>query len=125
MKIKFKKKRHYWNLTLSVIWLTLGIFSIIDNNQYSILIIGILYTSAYIYENVNQYITIEDDVLKKNKLFENKKIRISKIKTIKKFAGDYIIKTDKKELIINTQIIEPKSLTELTTFLKTLNAEWI
>ena len=41
-----------------------------------------------------------------------------------KSPGDYIIKTDNKELTINTQIIEPNSLAELNAELEKLNVEW-
>ncbi|WP_321286696.1 hypothetical protein [uncultured Sunxiuqinia sp.] len=46
-----------------------------------------------------------------------KKLNLTRIKRIKKFAGDYILKTDNTELSTNTQIIAPNSLAEL-------NAEW-
>jgi hypothetical protein len=49
---------------------------------------------------------------------------MTEIKRIKKFAGDYILKADKKELTINTQIIDPKSLVELNIELEKLNVEW-
>jgi len=53
-----------------------------------------------------------------------KKLILTEIKRIKKFAGDYILKTDEKELTINTQIIDPNSLAELNAELKKLNVEW-
>ena len=53
-----------------------------------------------------------------------KKLNLTEIKRIKKFAGDYILKTDKKELTINTQIIDPNSLAELNAVLGKLNVEW-
>jgi len=53
-----------------------------------------------------------------------KKINLNDIKQIKNFAGDYIIKSEKDELTINTQIIDPNSLTELRTELDKLNIEW-
>ena len=53
-----------------------------------------------------------------------KKLNLIEIKRIKKFAGDYILKTDEKELAINTQIINPSSLAELNAVLEKLNVEW-
>lgn len=52
-----------------------------------------------------------------------KKLNLTEIKRIKKFPRDYILKTDKKELTINTQIIEPDSLAELNTELEKLHVE--
>lgn len=48
---------------------------------------------------------------------------MNEIKSIKKFAGDYILKTADKELTINTKIIEPNSLTELNSTLEQLDVE--
>lgn len=53
-----------------------------------------------------------------------KKLNLTEIKRVKKFAGDYILKSDKKDLTINTQIIDPNSLAELNAELEKLNVEW-
>ncbi|WP_240938598.1 hypothetical protein [Arenibacter sp. 6A1] len=46
------------------------------------------------------------------------------INQTRKFSGDYILKTEKKELTINTQIIDPISLAKLTYELEKLDVEW-
>ncbi len=69
------------------------------------------------------YLTIENGIISVNQPF-GKKINLTEIKRIKKLGGDYILKSDKKELTINTQIIDPNSLAELNTALKKLNVEW-
>jgi hypothetical protein len=66
---------------------------------------------------------IENGVMRINGSF-GKKIKLTDIKEIKKFAGDYIIKTDKKELGINTQLMDPKSLVALDEELAKLNVLW-
>ncbi len=91
--------------------------------DYGYLIISILYISVYFYNYKYQYLTIENGVIYKSSFF-SKKINLPEIKRIKKFAGDYIIKTDKTELTINTQIIDPTSLSDLNTELEKLNVEW-
>jgi hypothetical protein len=68
-------------------------------------------------------VSIENGILTVNGPF-GKKLNLNEIKQIKKFAGDYIIKTEKKELTINTQIIDPNSLVELNAELEKLNVEW-
>lgn len=52
-----------------------------------------------------------------------KKIELSKIKQIEKFAGEYILKTDKTELTINMKLIDTNSLTELNAVLDNLKIE--
>lgn len=126
MKIRFTKKRLKHYLIFGIIWLVLGITAVIFNSDnifnYGFLIIGILYLGTYIFENNKQYLTIENGTISKNKLIP-KRINLAEIKRIKKFAGDYILKTDKTELRINTELIDEKSLAELNAVLDNLNLE--
>jgi hypothetical protein len=78
----------------------------------------------YFYEKKNQYLTLDAHFLSLNQPF-GKKIELSELIQIKKFAGDYILKTAKTELRINTQIIDSKSLSELDAELNKLNVEWV
>ncbi|WP_340202514.1 hypothetical protein [Ascidiimonas sp. W6] len=127
MKIKFKKKRLRVNLILGIVWIALGTLSIATDDEirwteYGYLVIGILYIGHYLYDLTNQYLTIENGTIRKNGLYGYwKKINLNEIKWIKKFAGDYTLKTEKKELKINTELIEKDSLTELNKVLAKLN----
>ena len=127
MKIRFKKKRLYSNLILGIVWTILGIFNVIDNQSfrwldYGYLVIGVLYIGHYLFDLSNQYLILENGTIRKNKLYGfGKKINLNEINLIKKFAGDYILKTPTKELIINTELIEEKSLIELNRLLTELN----
>ncbi len=126
MKIRFKKKRLKYNLILGTFWLILGvsgvIFDVTNFFVYGYLLVGILQLGTYFYENKNQYLTIENGVISKNNLIA-KKINLNEIVGIKKFAGDYILKTNSSELRINTEFIDENSLKELNTFLENLNLE--
>ena len=68
--------------------------------------------------------TVDKGIIKINHLF-GKQIKMSEINQIEKYAGKYIIKTDKKKLYIDTHIIEEKSLLALNEVFKNLNVEWI
>jgi hypothetical protein len=126
MKIRFTKKRLKHYLIFGILWLVLGTTAVIFNSDnifnYGYLIIGILYFGTYLFENNKQYLTIENGIISKNHLIP-KKINLNEIKRIKKFAGDYILKTDSTELRINTELIEKNSLAELDTVLENLNLE--
>ena len=127
MKIKFKKKRLRVNLILGIVWIILGTLSIVTDDKirwtdYGYLVIGILYVGHYLYDLKNQYLTIENGTIRKNGLYGYwKKINLNEINWIKKFAGDYTLKTEKKELKINTELIDENSLTELNKILAELN----
>jgi hypothetical protein len=73
----------------------------------------------YIYQKKYQYITIENGSIRKNDLFR-KEVQLSEIRTIKKYAGSYILKTDTKKLRIDTSIIAADSLAELNAALEKL-----
>ena len=127
MKIKFKKKRLIVNLVLGVIWIALGTLSIVTDDKirwtdYGYLVIGVLYVGYYFYNLTNQYLTIENGTIRKNGLYGFRKhINLNEVNWIKKFAGDYTLKTEQKELKINTELIDKDSLTELNKILAKLN----
>ena len=125
MKIKYKKKRNYLNLGLGIFWLILGGINFFINDEirwtdYGYLIAGILYLGQYIWDIKNQYITIENGFIKKNTIF-GEKLKLNEIIWIKKFAGDYTLKTEKQELKINTELIEENSLSLLNEILNKIN----
>jgi hypothetical protein len=127
MKIKFKKKRLRVNLILGLVWIVLGTLSIVTDDEirwtdYGYLVIGILYIGHYLYDLTNQYLTIENGTIRKNGLYGYwKKINLNEINWIKKFAGDYTLKTEQKELKINTELIDKDALSELNKILTELN----
>jgi hypothetical protein len=67
-------------------------------------------------------VTIQDGVLSVNELIR-KKVNLNEINQIKRFAGDYIIQSDKNEVTINTQIIDTNSLPDLIQVLDKLDVE--
>ena len=128
MKIGYKKRHLNVNLIFGLIWSVwffVGVFGKEEPNwtDYGWIFISIMYLGLYFYQKNYKYLTIENGIINVNGPF-GKKLNLTEIKRIKKFAGDYILKTDKSELTINTQIINPKSLTELNTELEKLNVEW-
>lgn len=125
MKIKYKKKRIYINLGLGLLWISLGVINFIEDDtirwtDYGYLLIGILYLGQYLWDITNQYLTVENGIIKKNSVF-GKKINLNEITWIKKFAGDYTLKTENQELKIHTELIEENSLEELNRILGELN----
>jgi len=125
MKIRYSKKRLRANLFLGLICLTLGILKwIFDDygNWTDSFFFGmaLLYLGQYFYEWRNQYLHITKEQIVVNYPF-GRKVKLSEIYSIKKFAGDYILKTGKKDLTINTQIIDKDSLNDLNEILATLN----
>ena len=128
MKIQYKKRQLNFNLIFGIIWFIYFFVKLLFDDKlhwidYGWILISLIYFGSYFYQKKYKYVSIENGILTVNGPF-GKKLNLTEIKRIKKFAGDYIIKTDKKELTINTQIIEPNSLAELNAELEKLNVEW-
>ena len=129
MKIGYKKRYLNANLGLSLLWFIFFLFGLYIKDElhwadFGWGVISLMYLGLYLYQRKNQYLIIKNGFIKKNDLF-GKKLNLNEIRQIKKFAGDYILKTDKTELTINTQLIEPDSLTLLKAQLEQLNIEWV
>jgi len=78
----------------------------------------------YLYLKVKYYLTIENNLIKQNYIF-GKKIDLSEIKSIKHFAGEYILRTDTRKMRIDIGSVEKSSLAELRDELKKLDIQWI
>lgn len=76
MKIKYKKKRLIYNIFISLLYLTIALEGIINQEnirwtKYVFLILGTIYLIKSLFEIRNQYLTIENGMIKKNILFNN------------------------------------------------------
>jgi len=78
----------------------------------------------YLHLKVKFYLSIENNIIKQNYIF-GKKIDLSEIKSIKHFAGEYILRTDKRKMRIDIGSIEKSSLVDLKCELKKLDVQWI
>ena len=108
-------------------WMSLAILNLLFNEStswsfYLMLIISIFSVVSYLYSFFNHYLTIENGILKQNQPY-GKRINLKEIKTIKKFAGDYVLSTDRTKLTINTQLIDNQSLDDLNQILDRLNLD--
>lgn len=135
-KIRYSKERLNHNLRMGLVFLIIGVILILlalitedwNNSSFKSIGVGqlgagILLLVIYYFENKWQYLTLKNGELTKNTILR-KKIKLSEINSIREFAGDLKLITDKKEFVISTPIIEPNSLTELKKELKTLKVMW-
>jgi hypothetical protein len=127
MIISYKKKSINFNLVYALFHMVLAfIMMYLEGHlwiSYFWMAFSVLCIINYYFQKTYQYLSIENGIIKINEPF-GKKLKLSEIQKIKKIAGDYILKTDHKELTINTQFIEPKSLILLNSELEKLNAVW-
>ena len=128
MKIKYKKEPLIVYLTAGLFWFMF--FNVIffekeelSSLDYGWIVMSLIYLGIFFYRKKYYYLTIIKDNIRVNGPL-GKELKLTEIKRIKKFAGDYIIKTDRKEMTINTQIIDPNSLKELDAELEKLEVVW-
>ncbi len=127
MTLKFKNNRLRINLGLGIVWIALGIFSLLTKDSvtwtdFGYLAVGILYIGLYIYEMSNQYLTIDNETIKRNGLF-GKKINLKDIHRIKKLYGHYTLITKTQELKINIEWMDKESKIELERILNQLELQ--
>jgi hypothetical protein len=127
MKIDFTKKQLNLNLMYALLFSIIGLPELFRDADIWMFVLAILLPIScvlrYGYQKKYQYVTIENGSIRTNNLFP-KEVHLSEIKTIEKYAGNYILKTDTKKLTIDTTIIAPNSLTALNAALEKLAIEW-
>ena len=125
MKIRYKNKRNIFYLIMIAFWGALILSSFLFGDfdgwtDYTVVVLGVMYIAIYSSNYINQYLTIENGIIRNNSLFP-KKVFLSDIKIFKKFGGEYILQTDSKELRIDTNLVDIASLVELDKALADLN----
>ena len=127
MKILYSKKKRKIDLFQGLFWILLGVLGLLFSNRknvffYLYFIMGLIH--IYLYFKVKYYLSIENNIIKQNYIF-GKKMNLSEIKSIKHFAGEYILRTYKRKMTINISWVDQSSLLDLTTELKKLDVKWI
>lgn len=127
MKILYSKKKRKYDLFQGIFWILLFAIGVLFSDRKNVffylnLIMGLVH--IYLYLKVKYYLIIEKDVLKQNYIF-GKKMELSEIKSIKHFAGEYILRTDKRKMRIDIGSIDQSSLLDLKGELKKLDVQWI
>jgi hypothetical protein len=127
MKIDFTKKQLNLNLMYALLFSIIGSPQLFRDADIWMFVLTVLLPIScvlkYCYQKKYQYITIGNGSIRTNNLF-TKELQLFEIKTIEKYAGNYILKTDTKKLTIDTTIIAPNSLTALNAALDKRAIEW-
>ena len=127
MKILYSKKRRKYDLFYTIFCLLIGMLSLFfseTNHMFIYLYMPLGLISLYRYIKVKYYLIVEKGVLKQNYIF-GKKINLSDIKSIKHFAGEYILRSDKRKMTINISWVDQNSHSELKGELTKLDAQWV
>lgn len=123
MEIKYNPKPLKIGFIAGIAFLLIAITSIIfgDSQLYFFFGIGLIYIVIGVYRIKVNYVTAKDGYLKRD---FGKKILLKDIIEVKRFAGDYIFKTREREVIIDINAVDKKSLEKLDEFVESLARKW-
>lgn len=133
MKIWIKRKWTNLHLVIGLIFIVLGILSVslkesVQNvhwTQYGYLVIGLVYIGMYFFTKSKPYLHFENNILKVHSNLKIKEINLKEVESARKFGGDYKFNSLGKEIIINTQMLDPESLKALDSELEKYDIQWI
>ena len=126
IKLRYNIKNQRYYIIVGGLFILLAGIELIASNEirYFNITLALLYIAPYFYHKKVPFLTIQKGVLKQNWWF-GKSIDSKDINEIKYFAGEYIIRSQKKELRIDTYIIDPRDQPLLTDFLRTHQDKWV
>lgn len=126
IKLRYNIKNQRYFIIAGGLFILLAGIELIASNEISYfnITLALLYIAPYFYHKKVPFLTIQKGVLKQNWWF-GKRIDSKDINEIKYFAGEYIIRSQKKELRIDTHIIDPRDQPLLTDFLRTHQDKWV
>ena len=126
IKLRYNIKNQRYFIIAGGLFILLAGIELIASNEISYfnITLALLYIAPYFYHKKVHFLTIQKGVLKQNWWF-GKSIDSKDINEIKYFAGEYIIRSQKKELLIDTHIIDPRDQPLLTDFLRTHQDKWV
>jgi hypothetical protein len=118
MRILYNQTQIKKTLLLGIVYTILGCISVFTSKEdilIGFIVIGVLHIAISFWQKNRPYITIDDEFLQKDGIIK-KKIRIAQIKSVKYFAGDYIIKSPAQEVKIDTNLIDKEHLPQLQNY---------
>ncbi len=119
---KVLKFHRTWRI-LGIFYVLIGLVQVFLNPQsltsYFYFVLGLITIALYLKYYKKDYLTIEDGVLRRNDPFP-KRIKLSEVTCIKKFAGEYTFITPGKALTIGTEYVDKDSLKDLEEVLNNL-----
>lgn len=128
MIIKYSRKFQWKILITGIIFLVLGLIAVwidsLNPVRYLPMMYGIsLLVYYHLFLKKTPYLQVEGYVLTIWKSFKKKKINLSEVIRIKKFAGDITLFTSEIKIKIRQDVIDEASMEDLDKLLSSLDAE--
>lgn len=128
MKVPVRKKRKYLNLGLGLAWLLLFSSKLfVDENlkglDYFWLLLAFIYLAMYAKDVKRPYLQIEGSLLTVD-AWPAKKMDLQELVSVRKFAGDYTLRTASGKLQVSGQMMDPAYRQSWEAELKKWAPEW-
>lgn len=93
----------------------------IDDTSFNMgfLVIGVVYLGIHFYNFKRQYADISEDRISLNAI-PARTIYFKDITEVRKFAGDFIVRAGKKEIVMSSEAMEANSVTEMEALFERL-----
>ena len=125
MKILHNQSKLNRILFLGIGYIIIGLISLATSTELyfsGFALIGIIYVLQYFYTKNRAYVILLENSIRSNGIFK-KEIEIKNVKSIKYFAGDYIIKSAEKEIVIDTNLVDKESQSNLKNYFENLKLQ--
>ena len=125
MKILHNQSKLNRILFLGIGYIIIGLISLATSTELyfsGFALIGIIFVLQYFYTKNRAYVILLENSIRSNGIFK-KEIEIKNVKSIKYFAGDYIIKSAEKEIVIDTNLVDKESQSNLKNYFENLKLQ--
>lgn len=123
MTVKYRRKVIYKKLILGSLFFIPGILFAVNEPdnffRYGFILVGLLHLISGVYQLKVPYLRIENNSIIRGGLIR-RTLKMSEVKEIRKFAGDYTLFTSEKKMKINSEYVRKSQRAELNGFLRSL-----
>lgn len=127
MRLIFTKKELRKQLLVGLIWTLATIVYLTQAYQVDLRISwafplpAVAYLVTYFHRKKYGYVSVQENTMTRHEPIFSKQINLNEVVTVRKFAGHYIFKTEKKELEINPSLMTDESKQALEEFIEKRN----
>lgn len=125
-KIYHKRQQKRLNLLQGIVWLLLGAIGLFKKKEnyffYAYIVLGFIHLWAFFQDKYKGYISVVNGKLKTHhNPFFNKQINLNEVTKVVKSSDTYLLRTNNKEVKINTSLISEESMQQLNEVLDAVN----
>ncbi|RZK01711.1 MAG: hypothetical protein EOO46_19480 [Flavobacterium sp.] len=121
-EIKYNQRQAKTGLIVGILFLILAILSRFLGSSPLYFPIGMsaLYIAMYFYKKKRSYLEVKDGYIKKD---FGPKLLIDDIVDTRRFAGDYIFKTSSEKMVVDKNLIDKNSISDIENLINHIRSK--